>query len=42
MIRLESYSLGLNRATGDTSNSKYVALRSIHAGGFMDTMEADQ
>ena len=31
----------LEQSTGDTSSSKYVALRSIHAGGFMDTMEAD-
>ena len=31
----------IEQSTGDTSSSKYVALRSIHAGGFMDTMEAD-
>jgi hypothetical protein len=31
----------LLQSTGDTSGSKYVSLRSIHAGGFMDTMEAD-
>ena len=31
----------LMQSTGDTSGSKYVSLRSIHAGGFMDTMEAD-
>jgi hypothetical protein len=32
----------VEQSTGDTSSNKYVALRSIHAGGFMDTMEADQ
>ena len=31
----------IEQSTGDTGSSKYVALRSIHAGGFMDTMEAD-
>ena len=31
----------IEQSTGDTSSSKYVALRSIHAGGFMDTMEVD-
>ena len=31
----------IEQSTGDTSSNKYVALRSIHAGGFMDTMEAD-
>jgi hypothetical protein len=31
----------IEQSTGDTSLNKYVALRSIHAGGFMDTMEAD-
>jgi len=32
----------IEQSTGDTSLNRYVALRSIHAGGFMDTMEADQ
>jgi len=32
----------IRQSTGDTGNSKYVSLRSIHAGAFMDTMEADQ
>ena len=31
----------IEQSTGDTSLNRYVALRSIHAGGFMDTMEAD-
>lgn len=32
----------VEQSTGDTSSNKYVALRSIQAGSFMDTMEADQ
>ena len=31
----------IEQSTGDTSTNKYVALRSIHSGAFMDTMEAD-
>ena len=31
----------IEQSTGDTGSSKYVALRSIHAGGFMDTMEVE-
>ena len=31
----------IRQSTGDTGSNKYVALRSIHAGAFMDTMEAD-
>ena len=32
----------IEQSTGDTGSSKYVSLRSIHSGAFMDTMEADQ
>ena len=32
----------IEQSTGDTSSNKYVALRSIQAGSFMDTMEGDQ
>ncbi len=32
----------IQQSTGDTTGNKYVALRSIQAGAFMDTMEADQ
>ena len=31
----------LQQSTGDTTGDKYVALRSIQAGAFIDTMEAD-
>ena len=32
----------IQQSTGDTTGNKYVALRSIQSGAFMDTMEADQ
>ncbi len=32
----------IQQSSDDTGNSKYVSLRSIHSGAFMDTMEADQ
>jgi hypothetical protein len=31
----------LQQSTGDTTGDKYVALRSVQAGAFIDTMEAD-
>ena len=32
----------IEQSTGDTGSSKYVSLRSIHSGAFMDPMEAAQ
>ena len=32
----------IEQSTGDTGSSKYVSLRSIHSGAFIDTMESDQ